>query len=253
MDSATIAKQIADYDGKRVTSTDALNEALGQFGVPEIRKNVSALRTTIANTTNALNGVDPSVTGRTSNSLVTEAQRQKQVANERAPIAQQLSSQTGAYQTASGDLGDATNQATSIANNRVNDWNTGRSLLQGQYDQTYKREQDDMARAVASEQERRRREESDREFSLASTKVSNAAGGKEVDPAQEFLSYISGQFKSAGGQGSKNITRQQQDAWADQWFAQNGVSKANRQGYWDLFNKSYNRTNDPTKDWRWAR
>jgi hypothetical protein len=68
MDSATLARKLADYDANPVTSANALNEALGKYGVPEIRNTVSGLRTTVANTTNALNNVDPSVTGRTSGS-----------------------------------------------------------------------------------------------------------------------------------------------------------------------------------------
>jgi hypothetical protein len=65
MDSAALAAKLASYDATPVTSASALNEALGQFGVPEIRNTVSGLRTTVANTTNSLNAVDPSVTGRT--------------------------------------------------------------------------------------------------------------------------------------------------------------------------------------------
>jgi hypothetical protein len=69
------------------------------LGVPEIRNNVAGLRTTVANTTNALNNVDPSVTGRTSGSLVTEAQRQRLVNMERAPIASELQNESGNLNT----------------------------------------------------------------------------------------------------------------------------------------------------------
>jgi uncharacterized small protein (DUF1192 family) len=153
MDSATLAGQIADYDTKnKVTSADALNEALGKYGVPEIRNRVSGLRTTLANTESALNSVDPSVTGRTQGSLVTEAQRQRQVVNERAPIAQQYGDQERALGVESGNLADANTQATSYATNRVNDYVTGRGALQSQYDTAYKREQDAIANALAQRQ-----------------------------------------------------------------------------------------------------
>lgn len=252
MDSATIARNLADYDSKRVTSTDALNEALGTYGVPELRKSVKDWRTTITNTKNALNAVDPSVTGRTSQSLVTEAQRAKMVNNERAPIAEQLTEQNDAYGLANSDLKDAMDQATVQATNKVNDWNTGRANLASLYDTTYRREQDEKAAAERAEAARREQANADREFALKQA-TSGGSGGEDVDPASEFLGYISQQFKASGGAGNKKITRQTQDAWANAWFDQHGVSKANRQQYWDLFNKTYNRTSDPTKDWRYAR
>jgi hypothetical protein len=253
--SSAVAGQLADYDSKRVTSEQAMNEALGQYGVPELRKSVADWRTTTANTRNALNAVDPSVTGRTSQSLVTEAQRQRMVASEREPIAGQLNEQTIASGQDEAALRDALGMATTTATNKVNDWNTGRQSLVDRRDTAYKREQDDMARQLASEQERRRQMESDRAYALDAQKTNYATsdGGKQVDPAAELLTHIQNQFKAAGGQGNKAITRQQQDAWVEAWLNQNGVSKANRQGYWDLVNKTYNRSADATKDWRYAR
>lgn len=152
MDSATLAKQIAAYDAAPVTSTSALNEALGQFGVPEIRKTVSGLRSTVANTSAALDNVDPSVTGRTQGSLVTEAQRQKQVVNERAPIAGQLTKFSGALSDNERALQDALGQATTVASNRVNDYTRGRDALQSQYESAYTREKDAAAKAEADRQ-----------------------------------------------------------------------------------------------------
>ena len=66
----------------------------------------------------------------------------------------------------------------------------------------------------------------------------------------EFLSYIAGKFKSAG----KNPSRQTQDAWANAWFAQKGVSSpADRQFYWDSMNSTYNRPENPYSDWLYKR
>lgn len=175
MDSGALAAQLAAYDQNKVTSTDALNKALATYGVPEIRNTVSGLRTTVANTTNALNNVDPSVTGRTSGSLVTEAQRQKQVNNERAPIAGQLQSQTGALGQNEQDLNDALGQATTLATNQVNDYNAGRNALQSEYDTTYKREQD----AATTAREQAAQQEAIRQFneSQATSRGSASYGG----------------------------------------------------------------------------
>lgn len=77
---------------------------------------------------------------------------------------------------------------------------------------------------------------------------------RQVDPGGEFLSYIQDQFKRSGGQGNPNVSRQQQDAWANAFFASHGITNnKDRQFYWDLFNSTYNRSEDPTKDWRYKR
>lgn len=188
MDSATIARQLAAHDSKRVTTADAMNEAGAQYGLPEIRKTVSGLRTTIDNTGAALKAVDPSVTGRTSQSLVTEAQRQKMVANERAPIAEQLGEQTGLYNKSSEDLKYATDQATQMATAKVNDWNMGRQALSSQYDMTYKKEQDTKAEAMAREQAALQQRERDRNYQLAVQQASQKGSSvKAASPAEVKL------------------------------------------------------------------
>lgn len=165
MDTATIAKQIADYDSTRKNSTDVLNDAMTKYGIPEIRSRVSGLRTTLSNTENALNSVDPSVTGRTQGSLVTEAQRSKQVANERAPIADQYGQQSRALATESANQSDALSAAKLLAENQINDFSAGRQALQSRYDI-----------ANSQEMERRRREEADRAFNLQKQAAAQAAG-----------------------------------------------------------------------------
>lgn len=190
MDSKALAGQLAEYDSKRVNSADAMNEALGQYGVPEIRKTVSGLRSTIANTNNALKAVDPSVTGRTQGSLVTEAQRQRQVVNERAPIAEQLGSQTGALGEQTTALNDAMSQATMLATNRVNDWQSGRQALQSRYDTTYKQEQDSLAAQIAREQAQREQANKDREFALASRSGGSTKAPTKLDIQQNVITQM---------------------------------------------------------------
>jgi hypothetical protein len=164
MDTASIAAQIAEYDKTRKSSNDVLNDAMTKYGIPEIRSRVSGLRTTLSNTENALNAVDPSVTGRTSRSLVTEAQRQAQVNNERAPIAEQYGQQSRALSTESANQNDALQAAKLLAENQINDYNTGRQALTSRYDI-----------ANSQEMERRRREEADRTFRLQESEAKRAA------------------------------------------------------------------------------
>lgn len=200
MDAATLAKSIADYDSKRVTSEQATNDALAQYGIPEIRKNVAGLRTTVTNTQNALNAVDPSVTGRTQGSLVTEAQRQRQVANERAPIAQQLDSQGRMLGDSERNLGELTTQANIVAANRVNDWQTGRQALQSQYETTYQREQNALAQQVAAEQARRAQANADREYALQKqAAASRASGGSSTPSAAQVKGAIQQGLSSVRG------------------------------------------------------
>lgn len=189
MDSATLAGQLAQYDSGRVNSTDALNDALKQYGVPEIRNTVSGLRTTLTNATNAYNAVDPSVTGRTQGSLVTEAQRTKQVSNERQPIAQQLDSTGRALSDNQSALQSAESQANQLATNRVNDWQMGRQALQSQYDNAYKSEQDKAAAALAAQQFA----ESQRQFNVSQANANSRA-------ASSSASLSPGQVKLQAGQ-----------------------------------------------------
>lgn len=175
MDSQSLFNQLQDYDKNRKSSVDVLNDAMGKYGVPEIRSRVSGLRTTLSNTENALNAVDPSVTGRTQGSLVSEAQRQKQVANERAPIAQQYGEQTKALGNESANLSDQLQAAQLLAQNQVSDYDRGRQALSSQYDAV-----------LGREAEKRRREEADRAYQFqvqAANDARRAASGSGASPS----------------------------------------------------------------------
>jgi hypothetical protein len=154
--SAEVAQQLAKYDANKKSSADVLNSAMTQFGVPEIRQRVAGLRTTLGNTENALNNVDPSVTGRTSRSLVTEAQRSRIVNKEREPIAAQYGQQSRALGDESANLSEQSRAAQMLAEGQMNDYTTGRNALQSQYADT-----------VASETEQRRKLEADRAYELS--------------------------------------------------------------------------------------
>lgn len=90
-------------------------------------------------------------------------------------------------------------------------------------------------------------------FEASQNKAAQAASAPGK-PGSDFLGYLSQQFAAAGGQGNKNISRQQQDQWANQWFLDQGImDPAARQYFWDLFNTTYKRSSDPKKDWRYKR
>lgn len=84
----------------------------------------------------------------------------------------------------------------------------------------------------------------------ASQSRAATSAASKVDPLKEFGSYLQNQFKVAGA----NPTRQNQDAWINQWFSAHGVdSPQARQVYWDYANSTYNRPNNPYADYLYKR
>jgi acetyl/propionyl-CoA carboxylase alpha subunit len=239
MDSAGLAQKLAAYDAAPVTSASALNEALGKYGVPEIRTNVAGLRTTVANTTNALNNVDPSVTGRTSGSLVTEAQRSRLVNNERAPIASELQSESGNLNTQEQSLRDAMGMATGEADRKVADYTTGRNALQSQYDTTYKRESDAADRAAqaaaAAEQQR--------QFNVGNnTKLSTSGSGSTKALSQQEVTAGIRQGLEAVKGGDNHVAPKDLKKAYDLWLSSGLSDKSfwsNFQGYWNPKQANY--------------
>jgi hypothetical protein len=200
MDTASLAKQIADYDATRKNSNDVLNDAMTKYGIPEIRSRVSGLRTTLSNTENALSAVDPSLRGRTGGSLVTQAQLSKQIADERAPIAEQYGQQSRALATESANQSDALSAAKLLAENQINDYNTGRQALTSRYEI-----------ADSQERERRRREEADRAYALQQSEARRAAAAV----AGYSLGGGGGAGTSAAPQGVPKTDAVQQAAFND--------------------------------------
>lgn len=164
--SAEIAQQLAAFDANRKSSADVINEAMSQYGVPEIRSRVAGIRTTLANTENALNNVDPSVTGRTSRSLVTEAQRSRIVNKEREPIAAQYGQQSRALSDESANLNEQQRAAEMLAQGRIADYTTGRNALQSQYNDTLSRENELRRQAEADRLFNFNKAEADRNYQL---------------------------------------------------------------------------------------
>lgn len=180
--SAEIAQQLAAYDANRKSSADVLNEAMSKYGVPEIRTRVSGLRTTLGNTENALNAVDPSVTGRTSRSLVTEAQRSRIVNKEREPIAAQYGEQSRALTNESANLSEQQRAAEMLAKGRMEDYTIGRNALQTQYNDSMSREAEQRRREEADRLFAFNKAESDRNYQLNLQTARSSGGGSAKTP-----------------------------------------------------------------------
>lgn len=101
--SATAYKQLTDFQKTRKNSQQQMDIANQKYDVTGVGTRVSKLRGLVGNLENAVEAVDPQVTGRTSGSLVTEAQRGALVNRERAPILSDLGKQQQAFGQAQGD------------------------------------------------------------------------------------------------------------------------------------------------------
>lgn len=106
---------VASFDKTAQDPLQMYNAALDKLGIADVRTRVTSLRNSLIDTENLLRNVDPNVTARTSNSLVTEAQRQKLVASEQAPIAENLRIQGQNFDAAQAEynqiLGEGKTQA----------------------------------------------------------------------------------------------------------------------------------------------
>lgn len=249
-DVNALAGQISALD-QGYNPTDVYNKITTQLGIPDARTRVQALQSNLLDTENAIRAVDPNVTARTSGSLVTEAQRGRVVNMEKAPLTDTYSQQNQSYGKEQGLLAELSGQATTQAGLAESSYKNKRQSLADQLTLALKQEEDARARAESD----RNFAENQRQFNVGnSTKLATSgSGGAQVNPGQDFLNYIAGQFKANGGAGNSKTSRQTQDAWVNAWFAQNKVPNDARQSYWNLINKTYNRSDDPTKDWRYSK
>src|SRR5258708_9369943 len=92
-----------NFAGSMLTPQAAADQANKQYGVDAAQGQVQGLRGAIQNTTDLLNKVAPSVMGRVGNSLVTDAQANRQITNEQAPLNTQLNTETTDYSNANTD------------------------------------------------------------------------------------------------------------------------------------------------------
>lgn len=125
MDTATIPsaadalKALQAY--QMPSSADVLTQAENKYGVADTRNRVNTYKTLTNNLTGAIAAVDPSVTGRTSGSLVTEGQRSALVNRERAPIAGQLGTANQGLSQATTDMDTAVGNAKNEAARTISD------------------------------------------------------------------------------------------------------------------------------------
>jgi hypothetical protein len=157
--SADAYKAINDFNASQPKANDVLSQADAKYGIPELQGRVSDLQGLTNNLTNSIAAVDPSVTGRTSGSLVTEAQRSALVNRERQPL-------LDSFNKTSADLGGERNNLTlahqlagSYADSMMREGATKYSNLWNNYQNALTGEQtakDNAYRQAQAEEQRQR-------------------------------------------------------------------------------------------------
>jgi len=260
--------QLGAFDKNAQNPLDMYNSALNSLGIADVRTRVSDLRTSMINTENMLRAVDPNVSQRTSNSLVTEAQRQRLVAQERAPLDEALRTQGQNFDAAQGDYKMVLDEGKTQAELAYKGQQDKRQAIIDRLKLALTRADSATAKAKwekeiklqeAKMAEEKRQFEANyalevqkfNESKAQAARSSSSGGGSSSSSSSNktnwdnvFVDYIKGQMKSA-----PYSSRQAQDSWANAWFAQNGVSStSDRQHYWDLFNSTWNRPANPYSD-----
>lgn len=153
--SQSALAQLQQTQSQSQNPSDILSSQRQQLGVNDAQNTVTGLRGAINNTTKLLQQVAPSVMGRTGNSLVTNAQSNRIIQNEQAPIQQNLSEQGTQYNQASEDLNQLQQRAKEAAAGVYAGQQDKLSYAQNLYNTLYQKEQDaaSAARAEADRQE----------------------------------------------------------------------------------------------------
>ena len=159
--SQSALDQLRSFQGSRRKSTDVLRESENRLGLPQATQRQQGLRTAITNTENLIKAVEPSVSGRTGGSLVTEAQKTRLVGMERAPLDTAFGEQNRALEGENAMANELQRRALQESQLQIAEDDRQEQGMSGLYSTLYQREQDAQAkaerdRAFAEEQSRAR-------------------------------------------------------------------------------------------------
>jgi len=188
--SADALSQLQGFQSSRKKPQDVLKESQTRLGIPSVQQRQVGLRSAIGNTENLIRGVDPSVTGRTSGSLVTEAQKQRLVSLERQPLDETFRTQSQALQGEETNLANLERNALTEAQLAMSADDQQQNNLQGIYSMLYQREADERARQER-EAEARRQAQAQAQY-LQSLLGGNGGGGggdTETPPKPDLASF----------------------------------------------------------------
>lgn len=132
MDSSSALSALNSF--QPTSSEDILSGAQAKYDIPNLSSRVKALTGITNNLTNSIAAVDPSVTGRTAGSLVTEGQRSALVNREKQPLLTDLNSNNQNLGQAQSSLNTNQSFADQLAKALASDQSEKYSRLKTQYD-----------------------------------------------------------------------------------------------------------------------
>lgn len=186
--SADALTQLNNFSAGAKTPDQILASQNQAAGVDQAQTTLTGLRGAIANTTNLLHQVAPSIMGRTANSLVTSAQANRQIQNEQAPIQQNLTDEGTNYGNATQDFNMATDKASKAATLQYQGQQDQRSYLQNLYDTLTSKETDAAKMAEAKREFDAQQAESARQFNLTPHgTASTGTSGLDINSILDLL------------------------------------------------------------------
>ena len=145
---------ITQFNKLTPTTASILQQFDQQYGVNDAATRVSELRKSVMNAEDLVNNVDQNVFARTSNALVSDAQRARLTAAEKDPLLKQLDIQNRSFDLANQDLTGAREQSNRFSGAELGDISTMRTSLSERLTTTQQREAAEREKAQAEEQNR---------------------------------------------------------------------------------------------------
>lgn len=120
---------VTSFNKMAPTTASILSAFDQQYGVNDAATRVAGLRKSVMNAEDLVNNVENNVFSRTSNALVSDAQRARLTAAEKDPLTKQLGVINRNFELASGDLRSAQDQSNRFSSAEIGDIGTMRTSL----------------------------------------------------------------------------------------------------------------------------
>lgn len=235
MSSADIANELANFDKTAKNPLDIYNEALSSLGISDARTRVTNLRGELLNTENALNAVEGDVTARTSEGMVSEAQRRSLVSVNQAPISAKLGVIGKNYDSAQQSVNDITREGTTKADLLYKGQQDSRSSIVTRYDMALKGEQEAEQKRQFEETQRLQREQlaaSER----SSVRSSGGSGGSSQPSNQELFASALAAKTGKDGKVSPGTYNSLKKQWVSAGY---GDYKSFHDRFWKFANQAH--------------
>ena len=194
--------ELTNFRNSRRKSTDILQEQQTRLGMPSAQQRQAGLRGAITNTENLIKAVEPSVSGRTGGSLVTEAQKTRLVGLERQPLDDTFREQNRALEGETMNLNELQRQAQQATQLAVADDDSRENALSGLYGTLYQREQDEI-----SKQERERAYQEELRRARAAEAQSSALERMFRDQAAQQQALLAAQNQKADPRNAAKVAQ----------------------------------------------